>query len=392
LIVYNIRINLHKLAQDLSQLRVALVCDWLTSWGGAAKVEEAIMESFPQADVFTSVCDRNLFPWLEGKKIYTSWLDKVPWFRKKHQMFAWLRPTLFEGFDLSGYDVVISSSSAESKCVITKPETIHICYCHTPIRYYWSDYHEYLNERMEFGVFNPLVRLLMPRMAHSLRIVDRLAAERVDYFVANSKYVQKRINKFYRREATVIYPPVDIGLNVDCTLNSNHDQSDSDYYLFVGRLVPYKKADLVVEAFIENGKRLKVIGEGPQINKINQLALQSDKIEILGGVSDVEKANLLAGCRALIFPSREDFGIVPLEAMSYGKPVVAFAEGGATESILDGETGLFFAEQNVQSLNEAIEKLEKKSFSCDKIVNRAKQFGKERFVKELREFVSRKLS
>jgi len=374
------------LAQELSQLRVALVCDWLTSLGGAAKVEEAILEAFPQADVFTSVCDPQLFDWLKGKKIYTSWLNNVPWLRKKHQLFAWLRPVLFEGFDLSNYDLVISSSSAESKCVITKPETVHICYCHTPIRYYWSDYHEYLNERMEFGILNPLVRWIMPNMAHDLRMTDRLAAERVDYFVANSNYVKRRISKFYRRTAEVIYPPVDLEENVKI----NREEKE-DYFLFVGRLVPYKKADLVVETFLKNGKKLKVVGGGPQLNKLRKMIGDNQLIEVKGEIADQEKKELLAGCRALIFPSREDFGIVPLEAMSYGKPVVAFAEGGAMESVLEGKTGLFFQEQTVDSLNEAIERLEKMNFDCNNIVNRAKQFSRSRFVRELQELVADKM-
>ncbi|HPN67541.1 MAG TPA: glycosyltransferase [bacterium] len=374
------------MAQELSQLRVALVCDWLTSLGGAAKVEEAILEAFPQADVFTSVCDPQLFDWLKGKKIYTSWLNNVPWLRKKHQLFAWLRPVLFEGFDLSNYDLVISSSSAESKCVITKPETVHICYCHTPIRYYWSDYHEYLNERMEFGILNPLVRWIMPNMAHDLRMTDRLAAERVDYFVANSNYVKRRISKFYRRTAEVIYPPVDLEENVKI----NREEKE-DYFLFVGRLVPYKKADLVVETFLKNGKKLKVVGGGPQLNKLRKMIGDNQLIEVKGEIADQEKKELLAGCRALIFPSREDFGIVPLEAMSYGKPVVAFAEGGAMESVLEGKTGLFFQEQTVDSLNEAIERLEKMNFDCNNIVNRAKQFSRSRFVRELQELVADKM-
>ncbi len=362
------------------------MCDWLTSLGGAAKVEEAILEAFPQADVFTSVCDPQLFDWLKGKKIYTSWLNNVPWLRKKHQLFAWLRPVLFEGFDLSNYDLVISSSSAESKCVITKPETVHICYCHTPIRYYWSDYHEYLNERMEFGILNPLVRWIMPNMAHDLRMTDRLAAERVDYFVANSNYVKRRISKFYRRTAEVIYPPVDLEENVKI----NREEKE-DYFLFVGRLVPYKKADLVVETFLKNGKKLKVVGGGPQLNKLRKMIGDNQLIEVKGEIADQEKKELLAGCRALIFPSREDFGIVPLEAMSYGKPVVAFAEGGAMESVLEGKTGLFFQEQTVDSLNEAIERLEKMNFDCNNIVNRAKQFSRSRFVRELQELVADKM-
>ena len=370
------------------------MCDWLTSRGGAAKVEEVIAEIFPSADIYTSVCNPNLFPWLKGRKIFTTWLNKIPYFRNKHQLFAWLRPILFESFDLGGYDLVISSSSAESKCVITKPETLHVCYCHTPIRYYWSDYHEYIRERLEFGILNPLVRLVMPRMVFDLRMNDRMSAERVDLFVANSQYIVSRIKKYYRRDAKVIYPPVEVNerFNIQYPIsNKSHKnktgEKQEDFYLFVGRLVPYKKADLVVEAFVENGRNLKVIGEGPMLGKIKKLSQGSENIEFLGFGNDEMKMEIMKKCKAVIFPSLEDFGIVPVEAMSLGKPVVAFGQGGARESIVDGITGVFFERQNVKSLNEAIERIERCEFDSERIIERAKIFSKERFCREFEEFI-----
>lgn len=378
------------------------MCDWLTSWGGAAKVEEAIGEMFPQADVYTSVCNPKLFPWLEGRKIHISWLDKIPYFRNKHQLFAWLRPTLFESFDLSGYDLVISSSSAESKCVITKPETLHVCYCHTPIRYYWSDYYDYLRDRMEFGWLNPIVKLVMPRMVHNLRMNDRLAAERVDFFIANSKYIAKRIKKYYRRESVVIYPPVDMNLNIKNQIsniqqtqiksqiekNGKNEESVEDYYLYVGRLIPYKKADLVAEAFVKNGRKLKIVGPGPQTSKISKIIAGDENIELLGFVDDNTKRELLQNCRALIFPAEEDFGIVPVEAMAAGRPVIAYGKGGARESVIENETGLFFDKQDTDSINKAIDIFEQKTWDSGKIVERAWQFRKERFQMEFKDFIN----
>ena len=253
--------------KDLSKLKVAIVCDWLTSQGGAEKVTELVAEIFPQAIIYTSVCDRSKFGWLKDRQVITSWLDKLPIIKYKHQLVAPFRPMVFEGFDLSEYDLVFSLTSAEAKDVITKPETIHICYCHTPIRYYWSDYHEYLTRRLEFGIFNPIIRLIMPFFTNRLRLMDRLAADRVDYFIANSKYVRERIAKYYRREAEVIYPPVE---QFDLQLKDQKSKVGGDYYLYFGRLVPYKRADLAVEAFIESAKRLIVAGWGPQLKLLKK--------------------------------------------------------------------------------------------------------------------------
>ncbi|MFA4930780.1 MAG: glycosyltransferase family 4 protein, partial [Patescibacteria group bacterium] len=175
-----------KKSKKLENLRVAIVCDWLTSRGGAEKVTEVLAEIFPQADIYASVVEKKLFPWLDKHRVFVSWLDHIPWFRKKHQLFPHLRPLIFENFDLSDYDLVISSASAESKSVLTKPGTLHVCYCHTPIRYYWSDYYNYFTKRLEFGWLNPLVKLVMPYFTNYLRMYDRLSAERVDFFVANS--------------------------------------------------------------------------------------------------------------------------------------------------------------------------------------------------------------
>lgn len=372
--------------KNINNIKVAIVCDWLTNPGGAEKVVEVLADIFPEAPIFTSVCDRNRFKWLKKRKLITSWLDRLPIIRYKHQLMAPFRPMVFEGFDFSEYDLVFSLTSAEAKNIITKPKTIHICYCHTPIRYYWSDYHEYLNHRLEFGVFNPLIKLIMPFLVNSLRISDRMAADRVDYFLANSINVKTRIEKYYRRESEVIYPPVEDEFEV-----KRGEKSQNDYYLCLGRLVPYKKADLVVEAFVKNGRRLLVSGEGPLLSRLKKIAEGKRNIEILGRVDDNEKKILLENCKALVFPAEEDFGIVPVEAMMCGKPVVAFGKGGARETVVEDLSGVFFEKQDVHSLNKAIVILERKRWDEKKISAWASKFRREVFVKNINEFVAKVL-
>lgn len=364
------------------ELKIAIVSDWLTSLGGAEKVLQAMTEIWPKADIYTSVYNRDNFPFLKNRNVFTTWLNKLP-FKNKHQLFVYFRPMAFESLDLSKYDIVISATSAEAKNIITKPETLHVCYCHTPTRYYWSDYHEYLNNRMEFGWLNIFAKFLMPVLVNGLRQQDRLAAKRVDSFIANSKYVAKRIAKYYRRNSKVIYPPVEeLGNNDFAQDNKN------DYYLYVSRLVPYKKADLVVEAFKINKKKLVVVGEGALKNKLIKESKAFDNIIIKKEyVNDEEKINLLRGCKAFVFPVCEDFGIVPVEAMSCGKPVVALGEGGVRETVVDGVTGVFFDKQNIESLNRAIEIVERSKFDRMKITEHARKFSKERFKSQLKSFV-----
>lgn len=389
-----------RIVKDLNKLKVAIVCDWLTTPGGAEKVVEVLAEVFSQATIFTSVCDRKKFPWLKNRQLVTSWLDRLPLIRFKHQLMAPFRPLVFEGFDLSDYDLVISTTSAEAKNVITKPGTVHVCYCHTPIRYYWSDFHEYLNNRLEFGVLNPLIKLIMPYLVYDLRMTDRMAAERVDYFIANSKFVAQRIAKYYRRESKVIYPPVEpivqnsklktqsSKLNTQYPKINRRKARLKDYYLCFGRVVPYKRVDLAVEALVKSGKNLVVAGDGPQLNLLKKLSQGKTNIELLDGVDDNEKKILMENCRGLIFPGEEDFGIVPVEAMMYGKPVVAFGQGGARETVLEGKTGVLFDQQNIESLNKAVERLEKTVWDSKEIRSWAKKFNCDRFVAEIVEYVS----
>lgn len=371
--------------QSLGVERTAIVCDWLTSRGGAEKVTETIAEMFPEADIFASVVDYKKFPWLRERKVFTSWLQNIPWLGKKHQLFPHVRPYIFENFNFDNYDLVISSSSAESKNIITKPETIHICYCHTPIRYYWSDYHEYLANRMEFGWLNPIINMVMPYFTHELRMQDRLAAERVDYFIANSKNTAERINKYYRKKSTVLNPPVEC----DGGSRQRNNNYEGDFYLYLSRLVPYKKADLLAKAFVENGKKLVIAGEGPLTAKIKKIIKGHNNVELITYPSDETKWKLMSDCAALIFPGEEDFGIVPVEAMSCGKPVIAYGKGGAKETVWEDVTGIFFEEQTIESINLAVDKFERMKFDVEEIARWANNFDKNNFMERFIKLVGR---
>ncbi len=309
-----------RIAPGLPDKKIAIVCDWLKDWGGAEQVLADMLELFPQADVYSSVYFPEKFTKLLGNtKVTSSFLQKIPFVRSRPKLFPWLRPYAFESFDLSEYDVVISSSSAESKGIITKPETVHVCYCHSPTRYYRSHTHEY-QKMLEFGFFNPLARLVMPMMLKRLREWDRDAADRVDDFVANSNNTAKRIAKYYRRPATVITPGID-------TEKFVVETEKEDYYLAVGRIIPYKKFDLLVDAFNASGKRL-VIATSTENALFKELFKKSQpNIEWAIGVTNEEKVRLFQKAKAFVFPPEEDFGIVPLEAMACGTPVIAYGKG-----------------------------------------------------------------
>lgn len=357
-------------------MNLAIVCDWLTSRGGAERVIIAMHELFPSAPIFTALFRKESFPELERAKVITSWLQHVPLAKNHHQWFLPFYPSIFEQFDLSGYDVVLSSSHACAKGVITKPETLHIGYCHSPMRYVWDESHQYVREYS----MNPFMKFFGRNMLSKIRLWDRLAADRVDLFLTNSEHVKKRIKKYYKRDADVIYP----GIPVD----SYHVSSEIyDYFLAVGRLSPYKRFDLLISAFNELGLPLKIVGRGVDESRLKAMA--KPNIEFLGFVSEEELHDLYAHSRAFLFPQEEDFGITPLEAMASGRPVIAYRGGGALETILEGETGMFFDEQNSQSLTAAVQKFQKTEDQFDPMVIRkhAKQFSDGQFKKNLLEFV-----
>ena len=369
-------------------LRVAVVQFWLSGYGGSEKVLEAIGEIFPQADFFALViADGGIPVSLRGRKWTTSFVDRLPGARRWYRHFLPLFPFALEQFDLNGYDLVISSESGPAKGVITPPSACHICYCHTPMRYVWDMYHEYRKG------MNPLARAAFSLAAHYARQWDVTTAARVDHFVANSRYVAGRIRKYYRRGSTVIHPPVDVSAGYLA-------EKTDDTYLVVSRLVPYKRVDLAIEACNRLGRRLRVVGSGPEEKRLRRLA--GPTIEFVGKLDARRLRECYASSRALLFPAEEDFGIVPVEAQSFGRPVIAYGRGGALETVIGLEdggearaaTGIFFDEQTAQSLAVAIARFEEMegAFSPEFIRAGAERFSRERFKKEFMKFAAEKLA
>jgi len=358
-------------------MKVALVHDHLNQLGGAESVLKALTEVFPEAPVYTLIYDakktNHLF---DTTKIYESFLANLPFARKKFRWFLPLMISATESYDLSKYDIVISDSSGLAKGVITLPHTLHIDYCHTPTRYLWSD-HNTVIDRLERTF---LVRRMSQAFKSYLRTWDRLAADRVDFFIANSKFVSQRIQKFYRRDSEVIYPPVDIS-------KYSVSHTDGGYFLIMSRLRPYKQVDLAVRAFNKLNLPLKIIGTGEEEAYLRKIAKKN--IEFLGWVDDETKRTYLRNCRALIHPQEEDFGITPVEAMACGKPVIAYQAGGAMETVLQGKTGVLFDEQSWEALADSIIRFRQARFDATTIRAHAEQFGIDVFKKSMRDFVDR---
>jgi glycosyltransferase involved in cell wall biosynthesis len=357
-------------------MKVAIVHYWLLHNRGGEKVVEALCELFPQAELFTHVYDQSSFEApIRNHSVNTTFIQKLPKANKLYQSYLPLMPLALEQLDLRGYDLVISSESGPAKGVITDPGTCHICYCHSPMRYVWDMYHDYLERTF------PVKRLFMRPLVHYLRMWDYASAGRVDHFVSNSNFVAGRIRKHYRREATVINPPVE-------TSSFSIGSKIEDFYLMVGQLVSYKRADLAVEAFNRSGKKLVVIGDGEQFLGINKLA--GPNIKVMGRQPFAVIKDHFSRCKALIFPGVEDFGIVPLEAMASGRPVVAFRKGGALETVKEGVTGIFFSEQTPDALNGAVDRFETilDTFDPQVIRKHAMSFDKQVFKEKFQELVS----
>jgi glycosyltransferase involved in cell wall biosynthesis len=356
-------------------LKVAIVHDWITNPGGAETVIQCMRELFPDAPIYTSVYNREkMSAFFPNADIRTSFINKLPFASTKYSMYLGLMPHAFEQFDLREYDVVISSSTSCAKGVLTDANTLHICYCNTPMRYAWDFYFDYRNHKS-----NPLRNFLIHCLMHKIRIWDVLSSNRVDTFIANSHNVAARIAKHYRRESTVIYPPVsvpetDLG---ECPLG--------EYYLVVSRLVSYKRIDLAVQAFNQLSIPLIVAGDGAELKALKKMA--NSNIRFVGRVSEEQKADLYRRCRGFVFPGEEDFGITPVEAQSYGKPVIAFGRGGAVETVIDGVTGIHFKEQTVDSLIKAVNKAENMKFDPHKIRENALTFDKTVFKEKLESFI-----
>lgn len=360
-------------------MKIALVHDWLPFMGGAERVLTNFLELYPGSSIYTTICNRSKIDGvLKDANIITSYLQKKNKEIDNHRKLFPFMMTAIESFDLNEYDVVLSSSSSIAKGVITSPDTMHVCYCHSPMRYAWEFSHEYAGKMAgEGGVKRKLLRYFLT----AIRLWDNASSDRVDYFIANSQNVARRIWKHYRREATVIHPPV------RCNL-FNISDVDGDYFLVVSRLQEYKRIDLAVEAFNELGLPLIIIGEGPDRKRIESMA--KNNIKFLGRVSDEVIKEHYAKCRGFIFPGEEDFGITPLEAMASGRPVIAFRKGGALETVVENRTGVFFDDQNHKDLINAIKKFENMTFDKEEIRKHAENFDEEIFKEKISEFLSEK--
>ena len=347
-------------------MKVALVYDRVNKWGGAERVLLALHKIYPEADLYTSVYNREGAPWAEEFSVKTTFLQKLPFASSFHDLLATFMPLAFESFNFDGYDLVISVTSEAAKGIITKPGTLHICICLTPTRYLWSGYNDYFK--------NPLIRFLSKPAVSYLRYWDKIAANRPDSYLAISTEVKKRIKKYYGLESGLI--PLAVA-----DLGKPKETSEGGYYLIVSRLVYYKRIDIAVEAFNKLNLPLKIIGTGSEKDNLKRMA--NNNIEFLGEVAEGTLGNYYANCRALIFPGIEDFGLVMVEAQSFGKPVIAFRGGGALDIIKEGVTGEFFDVQSAEALEKAMEKFQNKRYNAKLCTDNSKRFSFANFKNSL---------
>ncbi|WP_158828344.1 glycosyltransferase family 4 protein [Mucilaginibacter lacusdianchii] len=362
-------------------MKVALVQEWLTIIGGSENVFKEIASLFPEADIYTLVADPETIKTLgfQNRKVTTSFIQSLPFAKTKYRSYLPLFPMAIESFDLSEYDLIISSSHAVAKGVLTHSGQIHICYCHSPMRYAWDLYHQYLNQS---GLNKGLKGFLAKFILHRLRTWDIISTNRVDYFIANSAYIAKRIKKVYNRSSVVIHPNVS-------TDEFNLVAQKGEYYFTCSRFVPYKKIDLIVQAFAKMpDKKLYVIGDGPDFKKVSKLA--ASNTILLGYQPFNELKKYMSGARAFVFAAEEDFGILPVEAQACGTPVIAYKKGGVLETVIENYTGVYFNEQSVTAITEAVNEFEKLSqmFKPADIATHASKFSTQRFKAEFRGFVN----
>lgn len=356
-------------------MKIAIVHYWLIGMRGGEKVIESLCRLFPEADIFTHAYDpAAMSPAINAHEIRTSFVGRLPFATRGYQKYLPLMPLALEQLDLRGYDLIISSESGPAKGIIPSPDALHICYCHSPMRYIWNMYHEY---RERSGL---VTRMAMPVLAHYLRIWDAASAARVHHFVANSRTVAARLKTYYRRDAAIIYPPVDVE-----GFTPSPREEAGDYWLMVGELVRYKRPELAVEAFSRSGKKLVVIGGGEMLPTLRRAA--GPAVSLLGPQPFAELRRHYQRCRALVFPGEEDFGIVPVEAMASGRPVIAYKRGGATETVVEGSTGVFFEKQTVADLLSAVDRCENIRFDPEAIARHAGQFSAERFRSQMLGFI-----
>jgi glycosyltransferase involved in cell wall biosynthesis len=353
-------------------MKVAIVHYWLVGMRGGEKVVEALCEMYPQADIFTHVYVPELVSErIRRHRIISTFINRLPRAPSMYKTYLPLMPIALEQLDLRGYDLIISSESGPAKGILPPPTALHVCYCHTPMRYVWNMYHDY---RASAGL---MARMLMPSLTHYLRLWDASSAARVDSFVANSATVATRIRRYYGAASVVIHPPVDTEAFSVATADEL-----GDYYLMAGELVGYKRPDLAVRAFNELGLKLVVIGGGEMLREVRRIA--GPTVKILGPQPFDVLRQHYARCRALVFPGEEDFGMVPVEAMASGRPVIAFGRGGATETVDPGVTGIFFGEQTVDAISAAVTSLSEMSINPEEISRHAQRFGRSQFFQKMR--------
>ncbi|MGB9706648.1 MAG: glycosyltransferase [Microgenomates group bacterium] len=370
----------------MKNLKIAIVYDKINTWGGAERVLLALHEIFPQAPLYTSVFNEKKASWAKVfPQVIPSFLQKFPLAKTQSHWYTLLMPLAFESFNFGDYEVVISVTSGEAKGIITKPQTLHLCYCLTPTRYLWVEpgYELY----QHFGMFNKLIHALKPPFLRFLKKWDEVAAQRPDAYATTCKTIARRILKFYRRQAKIITPFVDTDF-----FQPGKPSNSQNYFLAVGRLVPYKRFDIAIEACQKLGLRLKIVGDGPDFNLLEKKVKSLFKngwplVEMLGLVDDKELLKLYQNCQALLMPQKEDFGLVALEAQACGKPVIAFRAGGARETILDGKTGLFFSQQTPESLVGALKKFSRLHFDPKTIRAHAKKYSLEKFKNRFKKWV-----
>jgi glycosyltransferase involved in cell wall biosynthesis len=365
----------------LENLNIAFIHDWLVERGGAENVLEAMLELYPSAPVFTVVCNPSgaCHTICEGREIHQTFISKLPGAKRGYRNYLALMPLAIEQLDLSAYDMIVSNSYAVAKGVITGPDQVHVAMIHSPIRYAWDLQNQYLAEA---GLTRGLKSLIARLILHYIRIWDTRTATSIDYLLGNSKHIVRRIEKVYRRRAEVLYPPVDVE-------HFTPGDSKDDFYLTASRLVPYKRIDLIVEAFTQMPeKRLVVIGDGPDYRKIQRKA--GANIALRGYQPKEILKEAMQRARGFVFAAEEDFGIVPVEAQASGTPVIAYGKGGALETVLDGQTGIFFDEQTPQSLVLAVQKFEQLPPFNQKILRQnAERFSKQRFQREFQSFLEK---
>jgi glycosyltransferase involved in cell wall biosynthesis len=367
-------------------MRVAIVHDWLTNLGGAERLVLELLQMYPEADLYTSVYNKKHLKLFRDYSVHTTFLQHWP-LSTRHQLYPVLRRLAMESIDFSEYDLVISSTSAEAKGIITSERTAHLCYMNTPTRYYWSHYDEYL-ESPGFGWLNPFVRLVLRSSIRSARYWDYAAAQRPDHIVANSGTIQARVKKYYDRDSDVLYPAVDT-IRFSEPHEKPVDAPDS-YLIVVSRLIPYKRIDLAVAAAQAAHRELVVIGNGSQMESLKKAS--NGTVHFKGALSDNEVVAYMQHADAFLFPGLEDFGIAPVEAMAAGIPVIAYGEGGASETVLDKQTGILVPHQSVRAFTLAIQQLAKLKLDADTIRARAEEFSSQHFQDNIRRAVKKTLA